>query len=193
MNSGTPVMDGHDPDDAKPHPENPARCKACDELRHDECRQKRCACDCRKPARTKRHDWLDDQFSDEISLEEAAGHAPSKRLVQLAGLAGLVPPEAHDRAWFFLGRFKTSPQRPATNDARWSTACRRCPPGARKFKTKRLEVAHRLPTKVDWLKQPGNLFEPKDVHTEERAARSYRVGTCATCRAIYWFEMLEKT
>ena len=71
-----PVMDGHDdePDD-KPHPENPKRCRPCDNADHDNCRIKyadgtKCKCECRNPARTKKHDWLDERFNDEIDLEK---------------------------------------------------------------------------------------------------------------------------
>jgi hypothetical protein len=184
-----------DQDEPKPsgdHPENSTICKPCADSRHDSCRAKRCECDCRKPERTPKHDWLDAKFDDEIDLERAMGEAPPKRLVYLASLRLTLGDGSMDRAWFSLGRFKTSPQRPSTNDARWSMACKRCPPGGRKFKTVRVVVEAAAAHDAKWLEEAGGSFHAKPTPVPERPERVYRVGMCPACRAIFWFEMTSK-
>lgn len=162
----TPVMDDEDELPKKPHPENLGGDKPPAES-----------------ARTKRHDWLDEKFDDEIDLERAMGDAPPRRLVRQAMTRGAVSTEAEDAAWFFLGKFKTSAQRPSTRDSRWTMSCRRCPKGARKLKTTRVVVEAQAPQEVEWLRR-------RKVLTEQTAQHVYRVGRCVTCRGIFWFELL---
>jgi hypothetical protein len=184
-----PVMDGHSEEPERKHPENRYRCRPCENGEHDECRVrytggKKCACECREALRTKRHDWLDDRFDDEIDLERAMGHAPPTRLVVNASMAGVVTPTAKDAAWFFLGKFKTSPQRPSTADGRWQLSCKRCR-GKSKVNTKRLVLTEEPAQLVDWL-------EERKVFTEAQPERTYRVGRCLKCQTIFWFELTVK-
>lgn len=165
-----PTPDGEDAPRPS-HPENPPRCHPCEGSRHDDCTGravggKKCRCDCSRRARTKRHDWLDDRFSDEIDLERAMGDAPPYALVLAAETAGLFPglgESGKDSAWRWLGKYRASGARPSTVDGRWALRCKRCS-AEKKIGTKRFALD--VPTRV------------------------YRVGRCASCRTTWWFELL---
>lgn len=189
-----PVMDGHDGDDSKPHPENKYRCRPCENAHHDSCRGNSpagivCNCDCRDAMRTKKHDWLDERFDDEIELEKSMGDAPPRQLVVQASMRGAVTPTALDAAWFFLGKFKTSSARPSTTDARWELTCKRCEARGEKtsskIKTTRIVVEEQPQQELNWLHE-------RKAHTERIPEHAYRVGRCRRCQSIFWFEMLVK-
>lgn len=185
-----PVMDGHDDEKNKSHPENPTRCKPCDEGEHDSCRikyagQKKCACECRGPLRTKRHDWLDSHFDDEIDLERSIAETPPKQLVTNAMMKGAAMPNAMDVAWYYLGKFEPTDKRPSTSDAKWRLSCRRCLDGKTRIDTVRVVLEERAQQTVDWLHE-------RKVLTDARPERVYRVGRCKKCQTMFWFEMLVK-
>lgn len=185
MSSMTATATGSDDgNDRSSHPENASTCKLCLDARHDACKTKKCGCGCRGPARTKKHDWLDPRFDDEIDLERAMGEAPPYALVVAACLNGVVDRDSKDAPWFFLGKFKTSAERPSTNDARWTLTCRRCKKSRRpKIATARIVVPARDAQKVEWLRKREVTIDASPEHV-------YRVGRCATCKGIYWFELL---
>jgi len=120
----------------------------------------------------------------EIDLELAMSHAPPMRLVRAAETSGAVNAEARECGWLFLGKFKTSVDRPSTSDSRWAFACRRCK-GARKVKTMRFLLSAFPSRKVTWLNKADAFVDAVSEHV-------YRVGRCAACGTIFWLEMMVK-
>lgn len=161
-------------DDPKPgsHPEDPPRSWYCVNDRHDECKgtfhrpekaKAKCTCGCHEPMRSKRHDWLDDRWSDEIELERGVADAPPLAVARAAVLNGVATDI--ECAWFHVGKFAITDKRSATADSKWIVPCPRCPKSAR----------HRVRTS---LLNVGDGF--------------YRAGRCSTCGAMAWLDLETK-
>ena len=199
-NMNVTASEEHQPEPGD-HPENAvSRTWFCNHDRHGDCRgavadsSKRsnwkCECACHDRARTKRHDWLDTRFDDEIELEHSAAHAPPLELTRIAALNGVAPVESANAGhWFSLGRVKITANRQPTSDSRWTLTCRCCPKSsrARRVYTRLfpLDAAERTP---DWLMSPGHAVK---LTTIVEPARLYRVGQCLECRTLFWFELVE--
>ena len=169
-----PVLDGHEDEPQKPHPENDKMSKITGR---------------------RRHDWLDDQFDDEIDLERSMADAPPHRLVQAATIRGAVPNAAKDAPWHYLGKYKPTKKRPAADDSHWSLTCRRCK--KRGVKTTRIVLPAVGAHKADWLsslpsKRAWLMDKMHAATIDETPEHSYRVGRCGGCSGVFWFEMKVK-